>query len=181
MMVALQLMVARHFMIWIISQATVSLIWLGSLANSPLMRTKEYLMVLDDCWIIWINLYSLVVDKDRLFMELMLLSKASDRLSWRWTFLVAFFFALTFFPYSFSLLLSSTCIHYYTLTAIGFIPEIESGLLIVLVSYFSCFTLFFLGITINSLLISWRGRTVRFRTVSYATVRRIFFGIVVEY
>ena len=81
MMLALHLVVDRHFMIQIISLDTVSLLWLGSSANFPPMCTKASLMMLDGCWIIFINLSSLVVDKDRLLMELMRISKASDLLS----------------------------------------------------------------------------------------------------
>ena len=56
MMLALHLVVDRHFMIRIISLATVSLLWVGSSANFPPMCTKAPLMVLDGCWISCINL-----------------------------------------------------------------------------------------------------------------------------
>ena len=49
MMVALYFMVAHHFMIRIISLATVSLLWLCSSGNFPPMCTKASLVVLDDC------------------------------------------------------------------------------------------------------------------------------------
>ena len=105
------MVVARHFMIRIISLATVSILWLGCLSNLPTMFTKAYLMVLDDCWISWMNLSSSMVNGDRLFMELMHVSKASYILIWRWTFIVAIFFAVKFFISSFSLLFASTCLH----------------------------------------------------------------------
>ena len=96
-MLSLQLMVDFNFMIQIISLATVSLLWLVSSTNLPPMCTKASLIVLDDCWIIWITLSLSVVDEDRLFMDFMHLSKYSDILSWRLKFLVAVFFAVTFF------------------------------------------------------------------------------------
>ena len=49
MMVALDLMVAHHFMIRIISLDTVSFLWLGSLDTFTPMYTKVSFMVLDDC------------------------------------------------------------------------------------------------------------------------------------
>ena len=82
-MVALHFMAYYHFVIFIISLANVSLLWLVSSANFTEMCTKASLRVLDDCWISCINLSFSVVDKDRLFMELIHLSKASDILSWR--------------------------------------------------------------------------------------------------
>ena len=120
MMVALHLKVAHHFMIQIISLAAVSLLWLGGLANFPPMCIKVSLMVLDDCWISWINLYSLVVDEERLSVELMHDSKVPDILSWRWTFIVDVFFSVTFFASYFSLLFSATCLHCATLTAVRY-------------------------------------------------------------
>ena len=48
MMVALHFVVACHFMISIISMATLSLLRLGSLDNFPPMCTKALLIVLDD-------------------------------------------------------------------------------------------------------------------------------------
>ena len=81
MMVDLHFMVDINFMIQIISLATVSLIWLVMLDNLSPMCKKKYLMVLDDCWISCIELSSSVLDEDRLFMELMQLSKSSDNLS----------------------------------------------------------------------------------------------------
>ena len=47
--------------------------------------------------------------------------------------------------------------------------------LLVLASSLSIFTLFFLGIIIFSIFISWRSRTVRFHTVLYAAARRRMF------
>ena len=118
MMLALHLMIDRHFMIRIISLSTVSLPWLGSLVNFPPICTKTCLIVLDNFWISWMNLYSSVVDDYRLVMELIPLSKASDVLSWRWTFLVAVFFVFIFFASSISLLFSATCLHCANLTAV---------------------------------------------------------------
>ena len=97
MMLDLQFIVDCHFMICIISLYAVSLLWLGSSANFPPMCTKEFLMVLDDFWISWVNLYSSVAEKYRLFMELMHLLKDSDILNWRRNFLVAVFFAVIYF------------------------------------------------------------------------------------
>ena len=119
MMLALHLVVDRHFMIRIISLATVSLLWLGSSANFPPMCTKASLMVLDGCWICCINLYSSVVDKYRLFMELIHISKASDILSWRWIFIVDVFFAVIFLASSTALLFVVTCLHCATLAAVS--------------------------------------------------------------
>ena len=166
MMVALYFMVALHFNIRIIYLNTASLLWLGSFFNFTPMYTKESLMVLDDCWIIWMNLSSSVVDKYRLFMELIHLSKASDRLSWRWTIFVDVLFAVYFFTSSFSLLLSATCLYCTTLTATRYISKAGAGFLLVVVYSFSSFTLFFLSIIINYLFIYWRGRTSLFQTVS---------------
>ena len=101
MMLALHLMAYRHFMILIIYLATVSLLWLVSSADFPPMCTKESFMVLNDCWISCMNLSLLVVDEDRLFMELMRISKISYILSWRWTLLVAVFFDVIFLPLPF--------------------------------------------------------------------------------
>ena len=132
MMLDLHLVVHRHFMIRIISLATVSLLWLGHSASFPPMRTKESLMVLDDCWISCMKLSSLVVYKDRLFMELMHISRASDLLSWRRIFLVAVFFAVILFASSISLLFTSTCLHCATLSAASYIPNVELGFLLVI-------------------------------------------------
>ena len=118
MMLALHLMVDRHFMIRIISLDTVSLLWLGSSDNLPPMCTKASLMVLNDYWISCMNLSSLVIDEDRMLMELMHISKASDILTWRWIFLVAVFFAVIFFASSISLLFSATCLHCTTLAVV---------------------------------------------------------------
>ena len=142
MVVALYLMVALQFIIWIISMDTVSLLWLGSSANFPPMCTKASLTVLEDFWISWINLSSLVVEEDILFMELMHISKASDTLSWRLSFLVAVFFSVTVFASSFFLLLSYTCLYCATLTVVSYITEVESGFLLVVVSSFPSFTFF---------------------------------------
>ena len=62
MMLSPHLVVDRYFIIRIISLATVSLPWLGSLANFSTMSTKASLMVLGDFWISCINLSSSVVD-----------------------------------------------------------------------------------------------------------------------
>ena len=129
-------------------------------------------MVLDYCWIIWINLSSSVVDENRLFMKLMHLSRVSDTLSWIWTFLVAVFFSVTFFASSFSLLFSANCLHCDRLTSVRHIPKVESWFLLVAASSFSSFIFFWLSIIINYLFISWRVMTVRFRTASYASDRR---------
>ena len=123
MMLALHLVVDFHFMIWIISLATVSLFWSGSSANFPPTCTKAYLIVLDGCWISCIKLSSSEVDEDRLFMELMQISKASDLLSWRWIFLVAVFFAVIFLASSTALLFTATCLHWATLAALRYIPN----------------------------------------------------------
>ena len=118
MMLALHLVVDRHFMIRIISLATVSLLWLGSSANFTPMCTKASLMVLDICWIRCINLYSSVVEKYRMFMELIHISKSSYILSWRWIFLVDVFFSVIFLASSTALLFVATCIHWATLAAV---------------------------------------------------------------
>ena len=118
MMLALHLVVDCHFMIRIISLATVSLLWLGSSANFPQMCTKASLMVLGDCWRSCINLSSSVVDEDRLFIELIHIPKASDLLSWRRIFLVAVFFAVIFFASSIYILFAFTCLHCETLAAV---------------------------------------------------------------
>ena len=118
MMLALHLMVDFHFMIWIISLATVSFLWLDSSENFLPTCTKASLMVLDDSWISWMNLSSSVVDEDRIFMELMHIPKDSDLLSWIWTFLVAVFFAVIFFASSISLLFVATCLHRSNLIAV---------------------------------------------------------------
>ena len=132
-------------------------------------------MVLYDYWISWIQLSLLVVDEVRLFIELMHLPKATDRLSWRWNFLVDVLFDVTFFASSFSLLFSSTCRKCTTLTAVSLIHDFESGFLLVVVPSFSSFTLFCLSIITNSLFISWWGRRVLFCTVSYASAHRRMF------
>ena len=126
MILTLHFMVDYHFMIQIVSLDNVSLLWLGILVNFPPICTKASLMVLDDCWIIWINLSSSVEDKDILFIELMHLPKASDLLSQRWTFLVAFLFPVTFFASSLSIIFSSTCLYCATLKAVRYIPEVYS-------------------------------------------------------
>ena len=172
MMLALHSGVDLHFRIRIISLANVSLWVLGSLAHFPPRCTKASLMVLGDCRRSFINLYLSVVEEDRLFIELMHISKASDILSWRWTFLVAVFFAVIFFVSSISLVFADTCLHCSTLTSVSYIPEVESGFLLVLASSFASFTFLLLSIIIVSLLISWIWRTVRFCTVSYAAARR---------
>ena len=132
MMLVLHLMVDCQFMIMIIYLDTVFLLWLFSSANFPQMCTKASLMLLCDCWIICMNLYSYVVDKERLFIELMHISKDSDILSWRWTFLVAVFFAVIFFDSYISLLFAATCLHCDTLTLVRWITEVELGFLPVL-------------------------------------------------
>ena len=119
MTLALHLMVDCHFIIRIISLATLSLLLLGSSANFTPMCTKASLMVFDDCWISWIDLSSLVVDKYKMFMELMRISKYSYILSWRWTFIVDIFFAVIFFASSVFLLFAATCLHCATLTAVS--------------------------------------------------------------
>ena len=98
-----------HFMIRIISLATVSFPWLGSLDNFPPMCIEAYLMVLNDCLIICINLSSSVVDKYTLFMELMRLSKFSYLFSWRWTFIVDVLFDWYFLPLPFLSYLHPHC------------------------------------------------------------------------
>ena len=118
MMLDPHLMVDRHFMIRIISLATVSLLWLGSSDNFPPMCTKTSLMLLYNWWISCMNLYSSMVDEYRLFMELMQIPKASDLLSWILIFIFAVFFAVIFFAYSISLLFASTCLYCATLTAV---------------------------------------------------------------
>ena len=118
MMLALHLGVDRHFRIQIISLATVSLRLLGSSANFPSMCTKASLMVLGYCRRSCVNLSSSVVDEDRIFIELIHISKASDLFSWRRNFLVAIFFAVIFFASSISLLFVSTCLHCATLAAV---------------------------------------------------------------
>ena len=152
-MLVLHLMVDRHFMNWIISLDTVSLLWLGSSDNFPPMCTKVSLMLLDDFWISLMNLSSSVVDKERLFMELMYLSKASDLLSWIWTFLAAVLFAVIFFASSVSLLFTSTYLYCATLTVVRYISEVESVFLLVSVSSFSNFSFLFWSIIIASLFI----------------------------
>ena len=169
MMIALHLMVAIHFKIKIISLATVSLLWLGSLANFPPIRTKESLTVLDDCWIRRMKISSLVVNEDRLFMELMHLPKASDHLIWRWTFLVDVLFTVIFFASSFYLLFWSTCLHCATLTEVRYIPEVKSGL------EFTSFNFFSLSTIINYFFVSWIGRIICYRKVSYAATQRRMF------
>ena len=134
-------------------------------------------MVLDDYWISWMNLSSLVVEKYRLFVELMHLSKSSELLSWKWTFLVAVLFAVIFFASYFSLLFAATCLYCATLTAVRYITKFEWGFILVLASSFISFTFFCLIIIIVSLFISWRDRIVLFCNVSYAAAWRIiFFG-----
>ena len=108
-------------------------------------------------------------------MDLMHLSKASFLLSWRWDFLLAVFFAVTFHASFFFLLLSATCLHCAILRAVRYIPKVESGFLLVAASSFSSFTFLYLSIIINSLFISWIERKFRFYTVPYAAVQRRMF------
>ena len=112
MMVSLHLMLSCHFMIQIISLDTVSLLLLVSSDNFPPMCTKTSLMVLDDCLISSIKLSSSVVDKYRLFMELMHISKDSDIFRWRWN-LSCGCLLFCYFPPLF--LLSPIIIRLYTL------------------------------------------------------------------
>ena len=147
-MLALHLMVACHFMIRIISLATLPFLWLGSSTNFLPMCTKTSLMILDDCWISWINLSLSVVYKDRLFMELMCVSKSSDILSCIWTFIVAVFFSVNFLPLPFYPIIShmSTLFHF-NRSDIDSLIRIK--VILMVGSSFASFTFFWLSIIIE--------------------------------
>ena len=70
---------------------------------------------------------------------------------------------------------ASTTTYCSTLTALSYIPEVESGFLLVVVSSFTSFTFFCISNIINSLFVSWSWRTVCFFTVPYAASRRRMF------
>ena len=102
----------------IISLATVSLLWLGSLPSLPLMCAKASLMVVKYMLTRLMNIDSPVGDKNRLFMESWYFWKASHHFCWRCNFRVNIFFAVSFFASSFSLIFSPTSMNCATLAAV---------------------------------------------------------------
>ena len=138
------------------------------------MCSKAYLMVSEEMLTRLTNTNYLVGDDDRMFTESWNLWKASDCFSWRCNFRVAVFFAVYFFASSFSILFSATSMNCSTLTAVRYIPKIESGFLLD-ASSFTNATFFYCSIIMHYLFISWIGRTFCLLTESYAAAWRIIF------
>ena len=156
-----------YFKKLIISLDTVSLLWLLISPILTPMCTKPSLMVFEERLMRFMNIDYLVEDNDILLMKSWNLWKASYNFCWRWKFWVAVFFAVSFPPSQFYLLLSATSLNCATWAAVKMIPELESWFLLYAL-YFINIILFCCSVIIHYLFISWIGKTVCFLTASYA-------------
>ena len=158
----------------IISLATVSLLWLGSLPSLPPMYAKSSLVVFEERLTRLMNMDSSVGDNNRILVESWYLWKASDHFYQRCNFRVAVFFDASFFTSSFYLLFSATSLYWDNLAAVRYISKLESGFLLE-VSSFTNIAFVWFSIIMNSFFLSWIRMTVRFLTASYNAARRIIF------
>ena len=129
-----------------------SLLWFRRSQILPPNCAKDSLRVYGGRLMGSMNMDSLEGDYGSLYMESCNLWKFSDLFFWRHNVRAAVFFAIYFFFSSFYLLFQSTSVHWYTLAMVRYIPELESGLLLVVTS-FSNITFFCWSIIIQYLFI----------------------------